>query len=336
MNWEDLLLEAGIELDGRLGASGTAELILQTPEGPWAVEIKRYVRSPRPNELAAVITQAHSSDIPLLLLANELSETTRRMLVDAEISYVTQHDGILRLGGRTIALGDKDPLSPDPDAAAATTPHLGLPWRGRSAFQVLRRLLQHDTTPTQATLAAEAYVSQPRVSQVLAALADHDLLDRDRQVSLTHRRALLDFWIARYPGPGGVTTRWYSPLPLHDAVALAAAAANEADARPALSNDLAADHLAPFARPTHATLYVRQLIDLSVAQMVRTPEPDVATLDVVVPEDPTVWRPDPDPPHAELSGTRVELADTLQVAWDIARVGGLDAHKGWSRPGSGR
>lgn len=327
MNWEDLLLEAGIELDGRLVASGAAELILQTPEGPWAVAVKRYARSPRPHELAAVIAQARSSDHPLLLLASELSDTTRQMLSDARISYITQRDGLLHLGGKTLALGDTASLSPEPDAPAATTPRLELPWRGRSAFQVLRRLLQLDTPPTQTALAAQAHVSQPRVSQVLATLADHDLLDSDGCLAPVQRDALIDFWIDRYPGPGGITTRWYSPLPLQEAVAAAAAAANEADAEPVLSGNLAADHLAPFARPTNATLYVRQLLDLSVAQMVRTPEPDVAAIEVVVPEDPTVWRPDPDPPHANLGGTRVALADTLQIAWDIARIGGIDARK---------
>ena len=327
MFWEDLLLEAGIELDGRLASGGTADLILITPDGPWAVEVKRYARSPRPRELAAVIAQARSSDRPLLLLASELSHTTRQMLSDAGISYITQRDGLLHLGGKTLALGEMAPAAREPAASAATTPRLALPWRGRSAFQVLRRLLQHDTPPTQTTLAAEAHVSQPRVSQILATLAGQDLLDSNRCLSPMQRNALIDFWIDRYPGPGGITTRWYTLLPLQEAVAAAAAAANEADAEPALSSNLAADHLAPFARPTHATLYVRQLIDLSVAQMVRTPEPDVATIEVVVPEDPTVWNPDPAPPHANLGGTRVALADTLQIAWDIARVGGVDAHK---------
>jgi len=234
---------------------------------------------------------------------------------------------MLSLIGKTLALGDKDSLSPGRDASAATTPHLELPWRGRSAFQVLRRLLQHDATPTQTTLAVEAHVSQPRVSQVLATLANHDLIDSDGRFSSRQRSALLDFWITRYPGPGGITTRWYSPLPLHEAVAAAAEVAHEAAAEPALSSNLAADHLAPFARPTHATLYVRQLIDLSVVQMVRTPEPDVASIEVVVPEDPTVWRPHSDAPHANLGSARIALADTLQVAWDIARVGGPDTRK---------
>ena len=327
MNWEDLLLEAGIELDGRLTAGGTAELILQTPEGPWAVAVKRYSRTPRPHELAAVIGQARSSGHPLLLIASELSDTVRQMLADARISYITQRDGLLHLGGKTLALGDTASIAPGPGASAATTPRLELPWRGRSAFQVLRRLPQHDTSATQTTLAAAAHVSQPRVSQVLASLAGHGLLDSDRSLSSMRRNALIDFWIDRYPGPGGITTRWYSPLPLQEAVAAAAAAANGADAEPALSSNLAADHLAPFARPTHATLYVRQLVDLSVAQMVRTPEPDVATIEVVVPEDPTVWSSDPVPPHANLGDTRVALADTLQIVWDITQVGGVDAHK---------
>ncbi len=327
MNWEDLLLEAGIELDGRLAQGGTADVILLTPQGPWAVEVKRYARRPRPHELAAVIARARSSDHPLLLLASELSESSRQMLADAGISFITQHGGMLSLRGETLALGDTDSLSSAPDASVAATEHLELPWRGRSAFQVLRRLLQHEARPSQTILAAEAHVSQPRVSQVLATLADHDLLGGDGWLSPIQRSALLDFWIARYPGPGGITTRWYSPLPLREAVAAAARVAGEAAAEPALSSNLAADHLAPFARPTHATLYVRQLIDLSVVQMVRTPEPDVASIEVVVPEDPTVWRPHSDAPHANLGGTRVALADTLQVAWDIARVGGPDARK---------
>jgi len=133
------------------------------------------------------------------------------MPADARVSYITQLHGVLHIDGKPLILGVTLSHSTEPDASAATTSLVELPWRSRSAFQVLRRLLQQDTPRTHTALAAEAHVSQPRVSQVLTILVDHDLLDSSGHHSPAQRGAPLGLWIARYPAPGGITTRWYSP-----------------------------------------------------------------------------------------------------------------------------
>jgi hypothetical protein len=93
-----------------------------------------------------------------------------------------------------------------------------------------------------------------------------------------------------------------------------------------LSGDIAADLIAPYARPTSAVIYVDAHVDLSATGMVRTPDPETATLELIVPDDPTV-RPQPErqPTEATLSGQRVRLADELQILWDVARSTGIDA-----------
>jgi hypothetical protein len=57
----------------------------------------------------------------------------------------------------------------------------------------------------------------------------------------------------------------------------------------ALSGDVAADRLAPWARPIRALVYFDQALDLTSLGLTPAP-PDVAMLELVVPDDPHVLR----------------------------------------------
>lgn len=319
MSWEDTLLRVGIELtdaDGRTDA----DLTLHTPDGPLAVECKRFNRSPRLRDLAPFLERAAASHRHLLIVAPALSLPLQQRLRDAGVSYATSDICSIALPNRRLEHFDDPDVSEEPTTRASLP---ALPWRGRSAFQTLRRLLHHPHVPTQKALAHEAHVSQPRVSQVLAELRRHQLLDADGQLPSASRDTLIRYWLDRYPGPGGITTRWYSPQPLADATAAAAKAAETAGAGPALSSDLAADQLAPWGRPSRARLYVRRMVNLADAGLVRTPDDEATTLELVVADDPTAWQANPD--TATVAGRPVELAEPLQVAWDVANTGNIDA-----------
>jgi hypothetical protein len=116
-----------------------------------------------------------------------------------------------------------------------------------------------------------------------------------------------------------VTTFWYG---LGTPARQAEAALDLVSAQPAtaalISGDVAADLLAPWARPQRAVVYARTGADLAAAGL--TPSPaEQATLAFIVPADPGVWiRPGE-------SKNGVPLADPLQVLWDLQNSPGPDA-----------
>jgi hypothetical protein len=320
MNWEDVLLHANVELiqvRPHNPATHTQAVVLGTPHGPLTVEAKRYRRAPSPSELRSLIAHHHDAT-KLLLIIDAVNDNLRTVLFEHRVSYVTTEELALFLDDGTVIHEDLTPARDSPPRDAAD-----VPWRGRSAFQVLRRLIENPPGQPQTVLARDAHVSQPRVSQVLKTLHELGFAAGANQ---NDRTGLLDLWLAHYPGPGGVSTRWYGRDPVDQVASAAYEHAVAADAAPLLSGESAADLIAPYARPTSAVLYVEAHIDLSAIGLVRTPDPEIATLELVVPEDPTV-RPQADrpPTTATLSGQKVELADPLQILWDVARSTGIDA-----------
>lgn len=321
MNWEDVLLHANVELVNvrpHDPATRTQGLVLDTPHGSLTVEAKRYRRAPSPSGLHDLIAD-HDSATKMLLVVDEVSNNLRTALFQNHVSYVTNEELALFLDDGTVI---SENLTPREDSAPRQP---AVPWRGRTAFQVLRRLIQNPPGQPQTLIARDAYVSQPRVSQVLKSL--HELgfgADTDQH----DPTELLELWLTDYPGPGGVSTRWYGRDPIGQIATAAYEHAVAAHADPLLSGAIAADLIAPYARPTSAVLYVDAHIDLSAVGLVRTPDPETAVLELIVPDDPTV-RPQANRPPATtmLSGQQVEFADPLQIVWDVARSRGIDAPK---------
>lgn len=318
-------MQAGIELlpvGGRRSAGPSPDVRLRTPQGDVLLQVKIWKRPPRPSEVRRVIDDGAHESTPILLVANTLSPEVRRILAGAGVSHVTSRHLELFFDTDHIFFSLDEATAPE--RGTPRTEATWLPWRGRSAFQVVRRIIQRGLHQPQQQLARDAGVSQPRVSQVVAALDGLDLVDLDNRV-VTDLEALLDAWLTRYPGPGGIETRWFAPE-LPRAVAAAIEHADRKDVEVLLSGEVAADQLAPLALPTTAVMYASDVLDLTPAGLVRTPDPETAVLTVIAAKDPTVGPPmDTEPTEATVAGTTCRLADHLQVLWDVNRSTSIDA-----------
>jgi len=217
-------------------------------------------------------------------------------------------------------------LPGQPERPPAPRLRPGRPPRGTMA--AVRRLLLNAPVP-QTRLATLAGVSQARVSQAFEPLLRADLVRRARDGWLpVDWDALCDWWLAHYPGPGGVTT-WWSGLAAPLAQAAAAVRTLGGQAGPVLSGDVAADLLAPWRRPALAVVYARGGADLAAANLTLVPSSDGATLALVVPEDLTVWPTEP--VTRDWEGRRLAVADALQVLYDLRRSPGPDAAEAAAR-----
>ncbi|WP_204133771.1 hypothetical protein [Phycicoccus sp. CSK15P-2] len=192
---------------------------------------------------------------------------------------------------------------------------------------------------TQSDLAGHAGIGQPRASQILTDLADRGWVARARHRRVTwqvsHWDALLDWWLASYPGPGGVSSHWLGleePMvqvrAAYDVLDAASPAAepSQEQLHPTLGGGLAADEYAPWAVPAHALLYAPVHADLTPAGLTPVAEQD-ATLTVTVPRDPGLR------PAGALArfgrtlapGTPLPLTDPFQVLWDLTSARTVDS-----------
>jgi hypothetical protein len=187
------------------------------------------------------------------------------------------------------------------------------------------RVLLTSTAMTQTAIADAAKLTQSRVSKTLAVLKGAGHTHRGAGGwTVTDWQALADWWLARYPGPGGITTHWYSLDSLADQVETAAGAyqASHPGSDIRLSGDSAADLLAPWRRPARTVLYVTRPLNLAGHGFVAAAGLADATLSVTLPVDPGVWLATPLPAgmHAP-----VPVTDGLQVVYDVLDAGGSDA-----------
>jgi hypothetical protein len=322
MQWERALFEAGVEVH----AVDSRHVRLN--DGVWngVVRLVRWWRAPRPSEMDLRIG-ALTVGTPTLVVSPTLSRTVRAELDRAGVWWVA--DGALSVAGvrreSSESAGEYGPA----DRASGD---VQLPFRGRSGFQVVRRILEwgfdrtplHDDERTQRKIAVDAGVSQPRVSQTVARLRAKGLIVDDGPPRVANRAGLLDRWLAGYPGPGGVTAGWFSLDGPRAAASAAMVAADEAGVGAWLSGDVAGDILAPWARPQRAVVYAERAVDLTSVGLVPTPGGEGANLFVVVADDPTVVPVGWYPVEGDLDGRTVQLADVLQVLWDVANGDGPD------------
>ncbi|MEO3818264.1 winged helix-turn-helix transcriptional regulator [Plantactinospora sp. B24E8] len=274
---------------------------------------------------------------PVLLIVPSASAAVQALLEEAGWSWLVDDDhqvrGVIHIAGYRVELGHgKKGRSGGPGARQRRPGRL--PW---GAFALLRRLVERPFS-SQRQLAELAGISQPRVSQTLRMLTDHGLVERDaagwrvRDFDEATR-----WWLAEYPGPGGLRTFWYgldSPVSQARAVIELADPAtgwpDSAHIRPSavVSGDVAADFIAPWRNPGRAIVYTRAGLDLAAAGFVPALQED-STLEYVIPEDPGVWPPavtDLGPPAGSLP-----LADPMQILWDMCRVPGPDTDEAVTR-----
>jgi hypothetical protein len=171
-------------------------------------------------------------------------------------------------------------------------------------------------------LAASAGVSLPRVTQVLNQLAGAEIIRGDAAVTDQEREALLDAFLAEYPGPGGEEDAFFSLKPLHEVARTIGRRTHESEA--VISADIGPDLIVPVRSPTMLIAYVPRPVDLSSLHL--TPAEGRGDANVLVrrPADSSVFGPKGTIKTAVIQEESVRLADPTQMTWDLLDLGGAD------------
>ena len=284
----------------------------------FAVQVKR--RAPYPHEVDRL--EPSWRDLARhgrpLMVAPFISEPLGSILTRADWSWADDHGNFdLRAPGLLLRQRRK--------AAAPAPRRRSLP-RGSGSFAVIRALVSsgegEDEQPGATALAAQAGVSQPRVSQVLQHLHELDLVERTGHGRWEpDREALLDRFLAEYPGPGGSEQYCYSLDPPTE-VAIRAGRVSEPGRPIVASADVGPDLIVPWRRPSLVILYVKQVVDPASLELVGAQGRHDANVIVRLPEDRSVF-----PGRAllaDIRGSEVPLADPIQQIWDLQDLGGTD------------
>jgi hypothetical protein len=319
------LRESGLAVkqsDASLPGDADADTVLEVAAGGrsarFAVEVKQ--RAPYPNELdrlGRLRKKLARLGEPLLVMPF-VSETLGVALTGQGWSWAdAQGDFDLRAPG--LLFRQRRAVTP-PKPVRTTLP------RGSGSFALIRALIRfgdgEEEEPGATTLAAQARVSQPRASQVLARLHEQHLVERvEHGRWRPDRAALLDRFMAEYRGPGGAEQFFYA---LDSPAAVASHAARSLGHQVAVSADVGPDLIVPWRRPSTVILYVKRLpemADLGLDQVAAQGRHD-ANVIVRMPADQSVF---PVPALlAEMQGVEIGLADPSQMLWDLEDLGGAD------------
>jgi hypothetical protein len=275
--WVDLA-----EHDLAVSLPDARHVILTGPAGERTYLLQILTRPPGPAQVVQAAARASTEDLPGLLIAPRASPAAQHAAMRAGVSLLLAPDrtGQLTRGHLITPSGDLLTLAETTVTPARPGPR---PW---ATIAIATYLLEGNAS-TQDALAGRAGVSQARISQVLHAL-ERWVQRTDRGWTVTETAGLTR-WLAERPPPGRTTTTW---LGLDDPSPTATRVAHWLTARNviyALSGDVAADLLAPWARPTRALFYVDRVLDLTSLGLTPAP-PEAATLEMVVPDDPYVLR----------------------------------------------
>ena len=284
----------------------------------FAVQAKS--RAPYPHEVERLQRSRHELALHghPLIVAPFISETLGSVLTrdgwswaDAQGNFDLRAPGLVLRQRRT--------------STAPVPKRRSLP-RGSGSYAVIRALVAfsrgEDEELGATALAAQAGISQPRASQILHHLHDLQLVDISGHGRWKpHREALLDRFLAEYPGPGGSEQHYYtlgSPVD----VAIGAGRASTPGRPIAVSADVGPDLIVPWRRPSLVILYVRHAIDPSGFGLTDAKGRLDANVIMRSPEDRSVF---PVPALiGQVQGNEVPLADPLQQIWDLQDLGGAD------------
>jgi len=280
--WADLATAYGIVADTP-GPTAGADVVLSGPNMPrTAFAVKRFAHPVQPSavrRLAAEAARASRHDVRLLVIAPAASPEARRVAEESGVSLITAQEGVPTEGAlRTVA--DVVRLeSPRPVPARARA-RGRVPW---GTYAVAFALLDGPAAD-QSELAARAGIGRPRVSQVLTQLGDL-VVHTDDGWAATDARALAGWLAERYPREPLLATTWATLDPPVRAAETVSRRLDEIGVRHAVSGDVAADRIAPWARPATAWLWVAAPANLQPAGL--TPAPaDAATVTLAISEDP--------------------------------------------------
>jgi hypothetical protein len=302
-----------LSLEGH--ADGVVDVMADRRKARFAVQTRK--RAPYRSELDRLnsLRPALSHLGHPLLIVPFVSEDQGAALIEAGWSWAdTQGNYDLRAPGLWLR-----------QRRAFTAPapkHRTLP-RGAGSFAVMRALIRFRRDEAEdagaTALAIQAGVSQPRASQVLHRLHDLDLIDSAGHGRWKpHREALLDRFLAEYPGPGGSELYLYGL----DSPSDIAVRVSDAAHLIAVSADVGPDLIAPWRRPSVVILYASRPLDPASFGLVEAQGRHDANVIVRVPEDTSVFT---GPVlTAETGGREVVLADPTQQVWDLRELGGAD------------
>ncbi|TDW28902.1 hypothetical protein [Cryobacterium psychrophilum] len=307
----DLLSALGVNVIVRdadtvtLGLDGRRTIarvhVRRSPPSRW--DIRRDVDSNRARD-------AHPG-ILLYVVPKATAALADRAVADPTIAVVSVQDRVVILRGKRMEEELPGVLAARQGAA---------PTQGRVAwgrYALLRVLLRTPRPRTQMDLAAECGVSQVTISNSLRTLDTAVVRDEGGWRAL-RPETLWSQFLAEYPGPQGITSYW---LGLDPIVRQAKAVRDASAAVDGLvSGDPAADTIAPWRVGSRAVVYARTGLDLARLGFSETTREN-ATLDYVVPADPTIWST----ARAWSSTAPVWTTDPVLVAWDVQRTGGPDA-----------
>ena len=303
-----------------------------------AVRVLASSRSLNPSDISSLVDQHWE---PVLLIVPSATPAAREIAERAGWSWLVEDGphvvGLLQIFGHRVQVDVGAPTEAGRGRRGRRGP---VPW---GTLTLVRRLLDRSSA-TQRELATWARVSQPRVSQILASLADCRLVTRTASGwQVCDFDQLLRWWLEAYRGPDGISTLWYGlDQPREQAWAVIRQLQDKATGAPALrgdgtpavvSGDVAADFIAPWRTPTRAVVYARTGADLT--EMGLTPAGgEEATLELIVPRDPGVWPLMPTPQSesgASDGAASMPLADPLQILWDVRRSPGSDTDEAVAR-----
>lgn len=244
-------------------------LVYRAAGDPIAVDVMRVGRL---TGSAGVLSKRRSRPGQrLLVVCDGIADRAREALLEhGDIDLFDTVTGELVLEGH----GYGAPARPPSRSSAA---------RDRTRSAALRVCVLARDHLRQRDIASAVGVSQQAVSQMAAKqrLPSTPMTVEDRRASLAQ--------LSGHPtGDSHAETYWYGLAPVVEQVrrVLTTAAELEVDAR--AGGEVAADWLNPWRVPTQGLVYARELIDLSVAQLVPATHAE-ATLVLRVPEDSTVW-----------------------------------------------
>ncbi|WP_163541168.1 hypothetical protein [Occultella kanbiaonis] len=308
-----LALEHGIELSDP--SSPDADIALLVPGWPAANEYKVKVFPTRltPSALRNVLGRNSPGPPTRLLLvvpsaSKAFIDGARR---DGVSVMIRPPDGrtparsgyLIGDGGRILALES----APEPDAQPTRRPG-PVPW---STFAVAFECSESGPR-TQTQIAHKLGISQGGVSKAMhnisatrltnvlttfpkgAAQGDRNV-EKDQLARLHNRHSparvetLLNWLAASYPRSPRATTTWLTRENPNDTARSASALLAQRGIRHAVSGQVAADKLAPWARPQRALIWAEKLTDMSEASATPVPAQD-ANLILAVPEDPHLLR----------------------------------------------
>lgn len=193
---------------------------------------------------------------------------------------------------------------------------------GAGTAAVVRLLIASDDPLTGVSIASMVGVTQPRASQVLRRLADHDAVIATPDGYLGERGKLLDLYGARArPHLVEPESHWYSTRPLTEQARRLLALASDEGTRVAFSADLAPDLIAPWRHPSVTIAYVSARLPVDDAGLVPAEGRADASLIVRWTDDDGLLSPAV-PWRGEVDG--FPIADPCQQWWDLVDLDGED------------